>query len=215
MSLATAQPPLRVWYAIVSPGERTGERAVHGVVGDAHPDGARVTLTPAEFEALPPSNSVGWTARGRQRIRTLAVLGVQAPGPAPWFVLLGAAAPAERVGLMAFMGEGVAANTVIDEVEATALAVDAREQVGAVEWEPATGVVRQIFVQPHLRRRRIGTILFVAASAVHQFHGWTGVLRVDGARTELGETFVQAHPIQHRVAPWTRLVPPMDRDAEG
>jgi GNAT superfamily N-acetyltransferase len=204
--------PQGVWYALPAAGASSGERVVHGILGVAHPDAARVETAPDVLERLPKGERHLWTARGRGRVRSIEVVGVAAAGPAPWFVLQGDQGPSERAVLIAFRGGLTAATSVLDEVEVAALGIESRDQVGAVDWEPETGIIRQLFVQPDLRRQRLGMLLVLAASAVQQFHGWPGVVRADGGRTDMGQRFLTAIPFQTRVPPWTRRAMPMDPD---
>ena len=203
-----------VWYALPPVDAVSGERSVHGIVGAAHPDAARVVCAPDVLERLPEGDRLLWSVRGRASVASIEIVGVGASGPQPWFILKGAHGPSDRVVLIAFQGGRTAEGAVIDEVGAAVLGVDGGEQVGAVEWEPRSGIVRQLFVQPDRRRERLGTVLVLAASAVQQFHGWPGVVRADGGRTEMGQQFLTAIPFQTRVPPWTKRALPMDRDTQ-
>jgi GNAT superfamily N-acetyltransferase len=201
-----------VWYALPPVDAVSGERSLHGIVGATHPDAARVECVADVLERLPEGDRLLWSVRGRASVASIEVFDVGASGPPPWFVLNGAQGPSDRVVLIAFQGGRTSATAVIDEVGAAALGVGGGEQVGAVEWEPRSGIVRQLFVRPDRRRERLGTVLVSAASAVQQFYGWPGVVRADGGRTEMGQQFLSALPFQARVPRWTRRALPMDRD---
>lgn len=60
------------------------------------------------------------------------------------------------------------------------------DEVAVVRWNPATGRVRELFVDPRYRRRRVATSSLFAAEACAVARGWP-CLWNDGGRTELGE----------------------------
>lgn len=114
------------------------------------------------------------------------------------------------VTLVAFATDDLPEGTVIDNAEFMALAVRSSDQVAAVQWGPRTAIIYQVFVQPQWRRRQLATKMVYAASAYHQAHGWSGPIRSDGRRTDLGEEFTAAFRHPDRIAPWQERAEPMD-----
>jgi GNAT superfamily N-acetyltransferase len=85
---------------------------------------------------------------------------------------------------------------------------DLRAQVGALRWWTDTGQVHQIFVIPHMRRRRVGTKLVLAGAALTVGRRWPS-LWSSGDLTDLGTSWISASVWAPRVAPRTSVVPPM------
>jgi hypothetical protein len=112
--------------------------------------------------------------------------------------------------LVAYAGEDFPAGTVIGAKEYATVHVSSEDQAGAVRWIRDRGLVHQIFVGAKWRRRHLGTLLLYVASAFHQANGWPGKLYGDGRRTEMGESFVSTLGHQHRIAPLSEVMPPMD-----
>jgi len=110
--------------------------------------------------------------------------------------------------IVAFATDHLPPGTVIanDEFEQIALTND--DQAGAMRWWADTGTLDQVFVKPDMRRRHIGSWLAYAVEALHQQHGWPGVVTVPGRRTDLGELGTHRH--QRRMAPRTERVEVVD-----
>jgi GNAT superfamily N-acetyltransferase len=86
--------------------------------------------------------------------------------------------------------------------------VDAREQVAALRWWTTTGQVHQVFVASHMRRRGIGTKLVLTGAALTVGRRWPS-LWSGGDTTDLGHSWITASVWSARVAPRSRVVPPM------
>jgi hypothetical protein len=102
--------------------------------------------------------------------------------------------------------------TVIDEMQFPTLGVDNSTQVAAVVWSARTGIVDQIYVGKDYRRTGIGKRVALLAGAYHYSRGWPGIIRGDGRRTALGQSFVQSVRRPHLIPEHTELNPPMDPD---
>jgi GNAT superfamily N-acetyltransferase len=89
--------------------------------------------------------------------------------------------------------------------------VDPSTQVGAVRWWTTTGQVHQVYVAAEMRRRRIGTKLVLTGAALTVGRRWPS-LWSRGDLTDLGVAFVDASAWSSRVAPQSRVVPPMTPD---
>jgi GNAT superfamily N-acetyltransferase len=98
--------------------------------------------------------------------------------------------------------------TVVAADEAERSGVDPREQVGAVRWWTATGQVHQVYVAAHMRRRRIGTKLVLTGAALTVGRRWPS-LWANGELTDMGQAWITGSVWAPRVAPRTRVVPPM------
>jgi GNAT superfamily N-acetyltransferase len=132
-------------------------------------------------------------------------------GPPLWFVHIDEPRSTPRAtNIVAFTAEVLPPGTVVDQYGYATLGVPSDQQVGALRWHPENGLVHQIFVAPDWRRHRVGSMLLYAADAFHHFRGWPGRLHGDGNRTELGEQFLAAQRHPERIAPRTRVMPPMD-----
>jgi GNAT superfamily N-acetyltransferase len=112
------------------------------------------------------------------------------PGaPLLWYVLLPAPDTASDVDLVAFSTADRAEGDVLDAPGFAAVGIDWTNQVGALRWDPASGLARQVYVAPAVRRRGVGTKLGAAAVGLASASGWAPV-RVDGRRTDLGEAWM-------------------------
>jgi GNAT superfamily N-acetyltransferase len=135
----------------------------------------------------------------------------RAPGAPPlWFVAVDeprAARPA--CNLVAYVGAGVEAGTVVSTHTFATLGIRSDAQLGAVRWY-RDGLVHQIYVSPDHRRRNIGTSLIHAAGAWQQAKRWPGWIHADGRRTMLGQLFLAAKRHPSRIRPLTETMPDMD-----
>ena len=199
-----------IWRAHL-PGPE-GRRRCVAVAGTRYPDGATVVLPElvrgdgelvlVEAEYEPPAGPV-------LAVRP-APVGSLVPPPL-WFVRQPQpeADPPAMV-LVAFASGDVAAGRVVGLEEFGRLPVSVRDQVGAIRWWPAAGVVHQVYVQPELRRRGIGRVLVQAAGGYGVARRWPP-LRIDGTRTDLGEAVLRHAPEEFlvRVRPRTGVAAPM------
>lgn len=193
---------------------RAADGTTHQVVvveSDRYPDGTRVELG-AEAAAVQIGDRALCTVTfaAEERVTGLAVAQRIAPDAPPiWFAeVREAAARPPAVTLLAFTGHGQPAGTLVDEADASNLAVASGDQLGAVRWWPGTGEIDQVYVQPAWRRRRLGTVLLAAAGCLSWARDWPRVWG-DGQRTALGEELRAATSWQHRWAELTNLAPPM------
>lgn len=202
---------------------------VHAVATDERPDRSVV-----DVRDLPPGRaaSAGRLARLEMRADTLQLLRVEPLGEAaqgaPRLVLLERVlrdAPV-RAELMAFrhddvarraeaLGVEVRAGTVLTAADAARLGLVSADQVGAVGWRAGTGEVLEIYVDPAHRRRRVATLLLVAAEGTAAARGWPR-LWGGGVRTALGETMLaRLRWGVGRLAPLTAVAPPMTPGEAG
>jgi GNAT superfamily N-acetyltransferase len=133
--------------------------------------------------------------------------------PLLWYVELPEAdADPPATTLLAFSDVRHPEGTVLSAAEARAAGVGGADQVAALRWWPGSGLVHQLFVGPAHRRRgvagKLGRVAYglQAARGLPELHG-------DGRRTELGERFREGLPdyAAARMAPWSLVLPPMDR----
>ncbi len=207
---ATIRPPVPCWYVRGAVHPTSGVACVTCWRGAGHPDGATVpsdvdTGDAVELWRCEPD------AAGRPVVRVAGAPDGAAAGV--WFVLvedLDGDGPDDAVDLIAFTTPDVASGTVIGAAAFAALAVASEEQLGAIRWSPVTAVIEQVYVLPERRRRRLGTLLVYAASAVHQARGWPGALHADGRRTVLGDRLAAELPHPQRVSDLTHRAAPMD-----
>ncbi len=206
---------------------------VHAVATDERPDRAVV-----DVGDLPPGRaaSAGRLARLEMRADTLQLLRVEALGEAalperrgPGLVLVERVlrdAPV-RAELMAFLHDDVARRaealgvvvregTVLTAADAARLGLVSTDQVGAVGWRAGTGQVLEIYVDPAHRRRRVATLLLIAAEGAAAARGWPR-LWGGGVRTALGEAMLaRLRWGVGRLQPLTAVAPPMTpADAAG
>lgn len=98
--------------------------------------------------------------------------------------------------------------TIVGPKEREEAETDVRAQVAALRWWTGTGQVHQIYVIPHMRRRGIGSKLVLAGAALTVGRRWPS-LWSSGDLTDLGDSWITASVWAPRVAPRTRVVPPM------
>lgn len=181
-------------------------------VGGHHLDGEKVTGAIDTSESFPLCRG----AVDEQQRPVLWVNPEATPGaPKLWFVALPDKGPSPAtMTLVGYHHQCLQEGLVIDDPTFFHLPVRSDEQVGAIRWRTADGVVDQVYVGEHWRRRHLATTLLYAAGAYHQLHDWPGVLRSDGRRTSAGEHWVAGLRHPQRIAPLTDPMPPMDRDDE-
>lgn len=166
-----------------------------------------------DADPLADSNELRWetTIDDTGRLVGRSLGGQRGDSPDMWFVLMDVS---RRYGpgmkaVSGFATGHLPDGTIADESDFILMDVTAEQQIGAIVWSSETGEVQEVYVAPHMRRRDVGRRMTNAATWVHQSHGWPGVIRSTGRRTELGEKFV-TNKIRTRVPPHTELAPPMD-----
>jgi len=199
------RPSTPCWYVRGATWPSSGLTAVTCWRSDAHPDGSTVPAGLARTADAEELWSLDVDEDARPRLRVAA--DPQLAGGL-WFVAL--VEEGDDVDLIAFDTPDLPAGTIVSEAAFRSSAVANEAQVGAIRWSRTTATIDQIYVLPQRRRRRIGTVLVYAASALHQASGWPGALQADGRRTRLGEQLVGSLPGARRVAPWSIESPPMD-----
>ena len=137
---------------------------------------------------------------------------VRASGaPLLWYVELcePGAAPAAST-LLAFSDCGYPEGTVLTAVQARVGGVGSADQVAALRWWTASGLVHQLYVNPAQRRRGIAAKLAHVAYGVHVARGLPSV-HGDGRRTDDGECWRRGLPAYAatRLAPWSQRLPSM------
>ena len=160
-----------------------------GVASEQFDDGMVVELPP------PAARPTGWVLElhlaGLDQVPHRVLLADWAvPGaPVLWYVVLPAPGTASEVDLVAFSTPDRAEGDVLDAAGFQALGIDWSNQVGAMRWDVATGLVRQVYVAPAFRRRGVATKVGWVAACVAGGRGWAP-LQVDGRRTDLGEAWI-------------------------
>jgi GNAT superfamily N-acetyltransferase len=189
---------------------------VVGVASDDFADGMVVELPP------PARRPTGWVAEGHvaaagQVPHRVLIADALAPGaPLLWYVVLPALDTVAEVDLVAFSTADRAEGDVLDAAGFDALGLTWSNQVGAMRWNTATGLVGQVYVAPAVRRRGVASKLAVAAACVTYGRGWPP-LQVDGRRTDLGEAWVSGKRDEWRmqIPGRTRWAPPMTPPEEA
>jgi len=207
--------PASLWYAFHQVPGQPGHVVV-GVASDEFADGTVVQLPP------PVRRPSGWTTEvhvpgpGRFPERVIVADRLSPGAPLLWYVVLPTPDTASDVDLIAFSTDHRADGDVLDAAGFAALGIDWGNQVGALRWDAASGLARQVYVAPALRRRGVGTKLGGAAVAFARTSGWATV-QLDGRRTDLGEAWLSAV----RDRSWIRLpertssAPPMTPPTEA
>ncbi|CCH86037.1 protein of unknown function [Modestobacter italicus] len=198
-------------------------RAHHQAPGE--PGYVVVAVASAEFAdgtvvQLPPPvrRPTGWVAEvhlpgpGQAPSRVLIADAAVPGAPVLWYVVLPAPGTASEVDLVAFSTPDRAEGDVLDEAGLQALGIDWSNQVGAMRWDAATGLVRQVYVAPAFRRLGVATKVGWAVACVAAGRGWPA-LQADGQRTDLGEAWVAGRRDGWRthVPERTGWSPPMTR----
>jgi len=171
---------------------------VVGVASEEFADGMVVELPP------PVRRPTGWiaevhlAAEGRVPHRVLIADAALPGAPHLWYVVLPAAGTATEVDLVAFSTADRAEGDVLDAAAFSALGLDWGNQAGAMRWDAATGLVRQVYVTPALRRRGVASKVGFAVACVVHAAGWAP-LQADGRRTDLGEAWVTGRRDDWRV----------------
>jgi GNAT superfamily N-acetyltransferase len=196
-----------LWYALHrAPGDPGF--VVLGVASAEFADGAVVELP------MPVRRPTGWVAEvhvaGPGRVPHRAVIADAAlPGaPLLWYVVV--PATGTEVDLVAFSTADRADGDVLDLPTFSGLGLDWDNQVGAMRWDTATGLVRQVYVAPAFRRLGVATKLGWAVACVVHGRGWAP-LQADGRRTDLGEAWIAGRSDGWRVQvpERTEWAPPM------
>lgn len=199
---------------------------LHAIASSEHPDGTVVEVASLRPGYAPPGERV---VRARVRPASRQVLDVEVRGApagdrAPavvWHEQVRRDLTPVEVHLLAFLHDdvvrlaeerslrAVAPGTVLTGADVARLGLTATDQVAAVRWNPATGQVWELYVDPGFRRRRVATSLLFAAEACAIARGWPG-LWGGGERTALGESLLRGLRWGvRRARPLTSLVRPM------
>ncbi len=188
---------------------------VVGMATTEFADGTVVELPP------PARRPHGWqfevhvAAAGRLPHRVVVADGAGPRAPLLWYVVAPVAGSSE-VDLIAFSTDDRPEGDVLDVAGFADLGIAWSNQVGALRWDTATGLGRQVYVAPTARRRGVGTKLGVAAVVTAAARGWAPV-RVDGQRTDLGEAWLSSvWPTSWDDLPaCSTVAPPMTPPAEA
>ena len=202
-------------YVRFGPPDSRGRCATRCYLAPPEEDGASITVEGGEAaDPFAGSQELRWetTIDGSGRL-TGRTYGEAQRGDSPdmWFVLMDVS---RRYGdgmraVSGFDTGHLPDGTVVDESDFVLMDVVAEQHIGAVVWSSRTGEVAEVYVAPHMRRRDVGRRMSKAATWVHQSHGWPGVIRGTGRRTELGQLWT-TNKMVTRVPPHTELAPPMD-----
>ena len=203
-----------IWYA-----SHAVERG-RVVVGIATPDFAAGSVV--ELPG-PPRHPVGWQIEAHVPVpgrlpRSVVVAPEVAPAaPLLWAVVAPAeTGRADEVDLVAFSTTDAPDGALLDRTVFAHTGLSWGNQVGALRWSTTTGLMRQIYVSPAHRRRRVGSKLVAMAVGVRVSMGWAE-LGSDGRRTDLGEAWAASAPAwsQRYVPARTEHLPPMTPDEEA
>ena len=203
------------WQALVRGVDGEPDRIVL-VDTTEHPDGVRLELSAAEAAGILEPVIVA-TAVIRQGLVTELLIGSGFAPKAPplWFVEAPEPeAQPQATNLMAFAAPvpttsgGPGTGTLVRADALNDMALTGVDQVGAVRWYPASGMIDQIYVAPDRRRQHVATALLAAAGTLSVTRDWPR-LWTDGERTALGEELRNARPWADRAADLTHLAPPM------
>lgn len=217
----THTPPARgtgLAYVRFGEPDQGGRRAFRAYAVPPERDGERVDVpTGPRDDPFEGVHDLFYevTIDGRTGALRFSLVAPIAPdSPEMWFVAVDAErsfGPALR-SMVAFATDRFADGTIIDEMQFVSLGIDNSTQVGAVIWSRDSGVVSQLYVAPDHRRSDVARRVLFSAGAFHHAHGWPGVIRSDGRRTELGQQYALSAILSQRIAPHTELSPPMDPD---
>lgn len=195
-----------IWYRRESK-QTSGLWTISAYQSDDHADGEKV-------DASAPAPTIPWVWRAREPGRGLLAVDLaptlQQQAPPLWYVNVDepTANPA-ATNLVAFPTDHFAPGTIVSRYTFASMGVNNNQQAGAVRWY-RTGIVHQIFVAQEWRRKFVASTLLYVASAFHQANDWSGHLRSDGRRTDLGTMFAAGTRYPQRFAPLEETMPPMD-----
>ncbi len=227
--MTPVQPGVPLWWLRTATVELV---TLHAVASSEHPDGTVVDVV-----SLPPGHAPAGERVMRARLRpaTRQVLEVEVraglAGPATpavvWHEQVRRDLRPVEVHLLAFLHddvarlaaasslEPVAPGTVLTAADVVRLGLAPTDQLGAVRWNPATGQVLELYVDPGYRRRRVATCLLAAAEACAVARGWP-CLWAGGLRTVLGDRLARGLRRWgvRRVRTLTAVAPPMTPPGE-
>jgi GNAT superfamily N-acetyltransferase len=194
---------LQGWYARIPDVGEPGGSTLVAVLSADFPEWTVVDLPAGSRRPGGWQLAVRTAAGGR----VLAVHVAGSGGPLLWYVEL---AEPDATTLVAFSDPRHPDGRVLTADEARAGGVDGDQQVAAVRWWPATGLVHQLYVGPAHRRRGVAGRLVQAAFGVQAARGGPP-LHGDGRRTDDGEAMREGLPVwaAWRFAPRTHRLPPM------
>lgn len=211
MPVTSTTPEAPVWFArhLQVTGGPAGT-AFYVVLSDAFPAGTAVDL-PA---GRPPT---GWRVAVRREDGGTRVLVPLRDAPLLWYVeATDPEADPVATTLIAFSDPRHPDGTLLDQARATAEGVDGDDQVAALRWWPASGLVHQLYVGAAHRRRGVAGKLVRAAFGLQAARGLPG-LHGDGRRTELGERWRhgQLPAVAGQMAALSELMAPMTPEGAG
>lgn len=199
MSTSAPVPGTPLWWLRSATPDVVTLDAVHS---GEHPDGTVVDVTGLPAQYLPPGQRVVRAVMGTDTRRMLEVqVDAQLAAGAPelvWFERLRRDLRPVVVHLQAFLYDDAAAlaslgsvapvrpGAVLTATDLELLGETALDVIGALRWNPATGQVLGVEVDPAHRRQRVATSLLAAGEACAVARGWPS-LWAGGARTELGD----------------------------
>lgn len=198
-----ASPALGAWtYRVAAlPG---GRWHTLSFVGNEYPDGTSVDPDALTVE-LPLDRLVGTADLDEQhRTRVILPRTLLPDAPDMWFVEIpGDELDRRSQTLVAFATPHLPDGTVIGNAAFFSMPIKSSEQAGAIKWWTDDGLIEQLFVAPDFRGgAAVARKLGYTASGFHRHHGWPGMIRVGGRRTDMGERAIKyAHPT--RIAPRT------------
>lgn len=208
---ADATPPQGWWYcrSVRADGSTS---AFFAVRSSLHADGVQVDLPEADAAQVIGDDALSEVRLDPAGVVTLLHVTplVAAKAPPLWFAELDqpdASPPTRHV--VGFSGHGIEPGRLVDRQQLREIDVTSADQVGALQWYPATGEIVQVYVAPDWRRRHVATAVMMAGGALHLARGGAQRLWADGQRTALGDRFAKRATWEHRAAPLTHLAPPM------
>lgn len=199
MSTSAPTPGTPLWWLRSATADVVTLDAVHS---REHPDGTVVDVSCLPDQYLPPGPRAIRAAMGTDTRRMLQVLvNAQLAAGAPelvWFERVRRDLRPVEVHLQAYAFDDAAAlaslgsvapvqpGAVLTATDLELLGETSLDVMGTLRWNPATGQVLGIDVDPAHRRQRVATSLLAAGEACAVARGWPS-LWAGGARTELGE----------------------------
>lgn len=206
------------WWCRVLDADGTPQRLVV-VSSTKHPHLAVVEVTTAQAEAEIDGCGIVEAHYRDGAVDQLIVPGWLVPKAPPlWFlelVGLPSASPSSTTPddpsshLMAFPAtDGLPAHRLLAPSELGDTQLRSEDQVAAIEWNPRTGEVLQIYVDPARRRQGLATAIGLAAAVLARARNRPDVWS-DGQRTELGEKWRQGGFWKDYIGEQTHVLPPM------